>query len=355
MSRITRTAVLGLGLVASSFAYAGSPLKVDLAPVSGKASQALGAIRVSMTNTGTEPVTLLKYQTPFYGVEADLFDVSLGASPVEYVGMLAKRGVPSKEDFMTLAPGETRTATVPLAKFYQFESTGQYVIEYDAVLQGAVHGKSPIEKSAGAPLHLESPAIVMTVDGADVYVDSSMEPTFGLGVKALNPAPAFEKCTATQQSQLVTALDAARGYAQGSADYLNAGKTGPRYTTWFGQVTAQRYSTVDSHFDAIDAALDNQRVTFNCGCKKQYFAYVYPNQPYEIYLCRAFWSANNTGTDSRAGTIIHEMSHFDVVANTDDVVYGQAGAKNLAISDPNAAVRNADSHEYHAENTPALQ
>lgn len=355
MSRITRTAVLGFGLVASSFAYAGSPLKVDLVPASGKASQALATVHFSMTNTGTEPVTLLKYQTPFYGVEADLFDVSLGASPVEYVGVLAKRGVPSKEDFMTLAPGETRTATIPLAKFYQFETTGQYVIEYDAVLQGAVHGRSPIEKSAGAPLNLTSPAIVMTVDGADVYVDDSTSPTFGLGVKALNPAPAFVKCTASQQSDLVTALGSARAYAQGSADYLNAGRTGPRYTTWFGTVTTQRYSTVDSHFDAIDAALDNQQVTFDCSCKKQYYAYVYPNQPYKIYLCRAFWTAPNTGTDSRAGTIIHEMSHFDVVANTDDVVYGQTGAKNLAISDPDAAVRNADSHEYHSENTPALQ
>lgn len=46
------------------------------------------------------------------------------------------------------------------------------------------------------------------------------------------------------------------------------------------------------------------------------------------------------------------MSHFDVVAGTDDVVYGQTGSKNLAISDPDAAIRNADSHEYFAENTP---
>ncbi len=44
------------------------------------------------------------------------------------------------------------------------------------------------------------------------------------------------------------------------------------------------------------------------------------------------------------------MSHFDVVAGTDDVVYGQTGAMALAISDPDAAITNADSHEYFAEN-----
>jgi peptidyl-Lys metalloendopeptidase len=44
-----------------------------------------------------------------------------------------------------------------------------------------------------------------------------------------------------------------------------------------------------------------------------------------------------------------------VVAGTDDVVYGQTGAKNLANSNPGQAIQNADSHEYFAENTPTLQ
>ena len=48
------------------------------------------------------------------------------------------------------------------------------------------------------------------------------------------------------------------------------------------------------------------------------------------------------------------MSHFNVVAGTDDHVYGQAGAKSLAASDPARALDNADNHEYFAENTPAL-
>ena len=39
-----------------------------------------------------------------------------------------------------------------------------------------------------------------------------------------------------------------------------------------------------------------------------------PNKPYTIYLGRVFWTAPATGTDSQAGTLIHEISHFDVVA-----------------------------------------
>ena len=44
------------------------------------------------------------------------------------------------------------------------------------------------------------------------------------------------------------------------------------------------------------------------------FAYVYPTRPFQIFLCGAFWNAGMTGTDSKPGTIIHELSHFDVLA-----------------------------------------
>jgi peptidyl-Lys metalloendopeptidase len=109
-----------------------------------------------------------------------------------------------------------------------------------------------------------------------------------------------------------------------------------------------------AHFVAIDDAIDqtNNSVIIDCSCHQNYYAYVYPTQPYRIYVCHAFWSAPTSGTDSKGGTLIHETSHFNVVASTDDWVYGQSGAKNLAISNPTQAQDNADSHEYFAENTP---
>ena len=100
--------------------------------------------------------------------------------------------------------------------------------------------------------------------------------------------------------------------------------------------------------------MDSAPVTFHCTCTGNYYAYVYSNQPYDIWLCNAFWSAPMTGTDSKAGTLVHEMSHFNVVAGTNDWAYGQTAAKNLARTNPSRAIDNADSYEYFAENTPAL-
>ena len=161
-------------------------------------------------------------------------------------------------------------------------------------------------------------------------------------------------CTATRTTTAGQAVVEARKYSENAKGYLNLGTVGARYTTWFGAYTSSRYGTAQSHFAAIDTALDQSggQLKINCGCNQNYYAYVYPNKPYEIFVCKAFWTAPLTGTDSKAGTLVHEVSHFDIVANTDDVVYGQAGAKSLAISNPADAVRNADSHEYFSENTP---
>ena len=52
--------------------------------------------------------------------------------------------------------------------------------------------------------------------------------------------------------------------------------------------------------------------------------------------------------------MIHEASHYTANGGTSDYVYGQSGAKSLALSNPDQAVFNADSHEYFAENNPAL-
>ena len=106
-------------------------------------------------------------------------------------------------------------------------------------------------------------------------------------------------------------------------------------------------------FDKIADALDTKPITFNAGCNEDCYAFVYPTKPYEIFLCNQFWTAPDTGTDSKFGTLIHEMSHFYVVAGTDDHVYGQTACLSLAETDAVLAVDNADSHEYFAEGTNA--
>ena len=356
MSRFVAAGAAGVALLALAsgdvFAAERSALQVDLVPVAAKSrDDFLGALRFTMTNTSAQTIRVPSWQTPFLGVEADLFSVSFGKDEIEYVGMLAKRAAPAPEDFIEIRPGQRKSILVDLSEVYDLSRSGQYVIQFRTNLQFASAAGVPLAKANGAPVRLESSPTTLFVDGSDQFIDAPAEVQQSMGVKALQ-APTFARCTTTQQSQLVTALDSARTYGNNSSAYMNANTQGLRYTTWFGAYNSGRYATVDSHFDSISYTLNNERVDFDCSCKKRgTYAYVYPNQPYRVYLCGAFWSAPNIGADSRAGTIIHEVSHFDIVANTDDVVYGMTGAKNLASTDPAGAVRNADNHEYFSENT----
>jgi hypothetical protein len=80
------------------------------------------------------------------------------------------------------------------------------------------------------------------------------------------------------------------------------------------------------------------------------YAYVNPSdKTHKIYLDSAFDSAPATGEDSKAGTLAHEMSHFNDIGGTEDHAYGKKGAKALAKKNPTAAMDNADNYEYFVE------
>jgi hypothetical protein len=63
-----------------------------------------------------------------------------------------------------------------------------------------------------------------------------------------------------------------------------------------------------------------------------------------------------TGIDSKFGAIIHELSHFDIIAGATDYfrAYPPSGVRSLAQIDPVRAITNANNYEYFAENTPGL-
>lgn len=50
--------------------------------------------------------------------------------------------------------------------------------------------------------------------------------------------------------------------------------------------------------------------------ERNYFAYVYPTQPYKIYLCKVFWQAGMTGTDSKMVSEISSNVTYQVLLFT---------------------------------------
>jgi len=296
-------------------------------------------IKVTVTNTARHPVMLLSWQLPSDELDGPLFRITRDNQKVGYLGPIVKRGAPQATDRIKLDPGASLSYDVELTGAYDLSASGRYAIEY------ASRGKH------GDAVSLGSDPLYVWLEGRSAKpVPPPPPPPGGSSISYTG------NCSASQQTALQAAVSAATNYATQSNAYLSSTTPSgtPRYTTWFGAYAPDRWNTAQAHFAAEQSAFTTQPLTLDCKCRKSnVYAYVYPTQPYKIYLCGAFWSAPLTGTDSRAGTLVHEMSHFNVVAGTDDWAYGQTAAKALAISDPVKAVDNADSHEYFAENTPS--
>jgi len=328
-------------------------------------------VNVTMTNVSREAVLVPRSYVPSQAATTGVFTVTRDGAPVAYLGALVKRGAFAARDFVAIAPGASLSAKVELSSLYDLSGSGVYNIQYDVRSVPTLRGRATAPgqdrqaaQSEPQDADLASNTIALTITG-DAALEARRAAQADAAARAseiVGPqfagSVSFIGCSNTRTTQIRTALTSAESYASNSLSYLNAGTRGPRYTTWFGTYNSSRYSTVRSHFASISDAVSTKPIAFDCStcpgtANADAYAYVYANQPYRVYLCNAFWAAPNTGTDSRAGTIIHEVSHFSVVAGTNDYAYGQTAAKRLARTNPSRAVRNADSHEYFAENTPA--
>ena len=301
--------------------------------------------KVTITNEGRGMALVPRWQIPGRVLDADLFEVTQDGRPVRYTGRLAKRPAPTPQDFVRLAPGKSVSGETELSRHYDILDGGEYIVVFrmdllDGTLADELRRPSDEVFSNEVAIWRDAPVRTRPVDW------DSLNAPVGEGYTAIG-------CGASDSVN--SAFSGATNYATGAKNYLNS-KTyqtvGPRYTTWFGTSTSSNFNTVKSHFVSIEDAFLNKPVVIDCTCTASYYAYVYPTDPYRIYVCNAYRSAPTTGTDSKAGTLIHEMSHFNVVAGTDDWAYGQSACKKLAKR-PNKAIDNADSHEYFAENTPS--
>lgn len=317
--------------------------------------------RFTLSNPGAEDLFVLKWKTPISGFEADTFIVERDGERLAYNGKLVKRAAPRASDYVRVPAGGSLSVDVDLSSVYDMTQPGNYTVRYMAEGVDVVRADHAKRQTASSFVTLESGLVALQLTGPalDARTDS-VDDFFAGTTKALTPT--YRNCSSSRISQIGSALSNAQTYATNAYNYLAARTTSAdrtastRYRTWFGAYNATRYTNVQAHYNSIKNALANQTFILNCDCASDTstYAFVYANLPYEVHLCGAFFAAPATGTDSKAGTIVHETSHFTVVAGTNDYAYGQSACKSLATSNPSRATNNADSHEYFSENTPSL-
>lgn len=172
----------------------------------------------------------------------------------------------------------------------------------------------------------------------------------------------FQGCTKDERVIIKRAIGDAKGLAVFAAAAIADNEI---YARWFGKYTPAQAEIVRHNLKSIAGAIRSGAVTAQCdpvrgdACEIDFYAFVYEDEPYLIHFCPRFFNQpamsalrpgglfSNNGT--RAGTVIHEISHFRVIGRTLDTCYARDVCEEMAQDDAAAAIGNADSYQYFAE------
>ncbi|HYO67747.1 MAG TPA: protease [Archangium sp.] len=106
-------------------------------------------LRFQLTNRTAQPLSVLKWRTPLEGLMGKDFEVTRDGTEVAYLGRMVKRGNPSADAYVTIAPGASEDAQVDLSPAYEMKQPGRYRIAFNGELMDVV------EKQAEVPRSLE--------------------------------------------------------------------------------------------------------------------------------------------------------------------------------------------------------
>ncbi len=328
-------------------------------------------LRFDLTNNGDEDLYVLKWYTPLEGLNSDCLTVIRNEkSKVGYDGPMIKRGRPGPDDYVLVPAGGTVSADVDVSASYAVSLPADYRVELNIQALEHIPAPAAAKKSAALALAKSTPKLQTVTGGKTkfkVKQGALKLPTRGETARKVSKALAKSTGAAVSVGAVAAAAGALppmitggtapqqatakQGHIDGfhlCAAALAALANNAQYKEWFGVHTAARFNKVKSVFTKIRNRMKTVAFTYDlsgAGCKSGVYAYTYKGGT-RIWFCGAFWTAPALGTDSKAGTVVHEHSHSD--ANTDDVTYGQTNARALATSKPDEAVRNADNDEYYA-------
>jgi len=308
------------------------------------------------------PITILKWNTPLektlYGSIFDVFHSETG-EPAQYIGRKGKRILPddineARQNFVTIQPGQSISIDFDLASAYRLPNENDTHTEYNVTLNTYVSfftgvlgdGKElgMFQQQSHFDLLSAAPLISDTIH-MNLLIPIPHEREHKLRVDYI--------CSAPRITAFTNVIKLAQKNTDQAVNFLARANCDRTYVTWFGNyVSTSRWSTVQRHFLNAQSRFASGAYKLQCEvCDSGVLAYVYPNdRTHTIHFCDYSWQ---TPLLDQSSTLIHEMTHFIDVGNTDDYVYGKAAAQQLARSSPDKATMCAENHNFFAEVFPS--
>jgi len=133
------------------------------APATGVAGRPL-PLRLTLHNTGRQPLRILVWGTPFEGWLAPYVGVQRDGVPLDYRGAMVKRSAPGPDETLAIAPGRSRHATVDLAEAFDLGQPGHYRVTPRLWLHGwAIGPAGPAVPAAQPGVALDCNVVAITL------------------------------------------------------------------------------------------------------------------------------------------------------------------------------------------------
>lgn len=120
-----------------------------------------GALELHLRNDGPQPVALLRRNTPLEPMRADFLRVTRNDKRLVYLGPVAKRSVPTLDEYLTLSPGATIQHAFDPSLGYDFSKPGRYRIVWNGELLDAAIGSTQPNPNSPQPARIQCAPVIV--------------------------------------------------------------------------------------------------------------------------------------------------------------------------------------------------
>ncbi|EGE77503.1 metalloproteinase, variant 3 [Blastomyces dermatitidis ATCC 18188] len=313
-------------------------------------------VQVSVTNTGSSEISILRANTLFDASPTKKFTVYKEGSrkEVPFKGVHLRRS-PSdlaKDNLQPIGPGQTIDKEFDLAETLNLSESGTYIVSADGVFPII----DPKSFSIASVIPYESNELKIEVDGKQV---SGVLSTRAKIHDHLAQRADFNNgnCTDHQKAVIASALKRDSSIAGEASNAALSGDVRV-FEQYFRTTDPSIRQQVSDRFHAISneaCSAEGGVVKYQCEdemdvCRPDTVAYALSGSNV-VVNCPIYYSVTAVSQACDAGdqalTVIHELSHIDAVyyPATTDLAYGEDASMAL---NADMSIRNADSYTFYA-------
>ncbi|MCH8199330.1 MAG: hypothetical protein IIA54_04580 [Chloroflexi bacterium] len=103
-------------------------------------------LRFTLQSISSITLYILDWHTPLEGLRGRIFRVARNGADVPYRGLLAKRGSPTREEYLEVHPEGLLVAEIDLSTSYDLSQPGRYGVQFVARLVDVVSDESELPR-----------------------------------------------------------------------------------------------------------------------------------------------------------------------------------------------------------------